>query len=180
MERELKWYAVHTRPRWEKKVAHLLDKKGIEEYCPIHKVVRQWSDRKKLVLEPLITSYVFIRIQECDILKVKQTDGVINIVYWMGKPAVIKDDEIATIKWFLQDFEQVQIEHAKVNVNDRVRIIQGPLLSMEGNVLEVMSHTVKVLLPSLGYALIAQVEQAHIEKIFDGKQDQFIHHIQSA
>ena len=167
MNTELKkWYAVYTRPRWEKKVAELLQRKGIEHYCPLNKVLRQWSDRKKLVEEPLFTSYVFIRVSEAEHLKVKQTDGVINLVYWLGRPAVIKEAEITAIKRFLSDYQNVQLERASVNVSDTVRIIQGPLLSMEGSVVEVMTHSVKVLLPSLGFTLTAQVERSHIEKVF--------------
>ncbi|MBL0358846.1 MAG: UpxY family transcription antiterminator [Chitinophagaceae bacterium] len=55
---------MYTKPRWEKKVACLLDEKGIENYCPLNKVVKQWSDRKKVVLEPVFKSYVFVKILE--------------------------------------------------------------------------------------------------------------------
>src|SRR5690242_11727479 len=157
MDSLLKWYAVHTRPRWEKKVVQLLERKGIEYYCPLNKIIRQWSDRKKLVLEPLFTGYVFIRSAEAEHLKVKQTDGVINMVYWLGKPAVIKDQEIEAIKEFLKHHENVQVEKAIVSVNDRVKIIRGPLLSMKGNVIEVRKHSLRLLLPSLGYIIVAQV-----------------------
>jgi len=171
MVKELKWYAVHTRKRWEKKVAHLLEKKGIEQYCPLNKVCRQWSDRKKIVLEPLFNSYVFIRVTESDHLKVKETQGVLSLVQWLGKPAVIRDEEIETIKRFLNDYQNVQLERAHVNVNDRVRIIQGPLLSMEGSIIEVMSHSVKVILPSLGYTMTAQVPRSNIEIVFSSADE---------
>jgi len=173
MDKELKWYAVHTRQKWEKKVAHLLEKKGIEQYCPLNRVCRQWSDRKKIVLEPLFNSYVFIRINEADHLKIKQTDGVISLVYWLGKPAVIKDEEIETIKSFLNNHQNVQLEKAPVNINDKVKIIQGPLLSMEGSIVEIMSHSVKVMLPSLGYAITAKVQRSHIERVFDHEKETF-------
>ena len=173
MDKELKWYAVHTRQRWEKKIAHLLEKKGIEQYCPLNKIFRQWSDRKKLVLEPLFNSYVFIRVADTDHLKVKQTDGVLGLVHWLGKPAVIKDEEIETIKHFLNDHQNVQLEKVAVNVNDKVRIIQGPLLSMEGSIVEVMNHSVKVILPSLGFSMTAQVHRSHVEKVFDSENGAF-------
>jgi len=173
MDKELKWYAVHTRQRWEKKVAHLLEKKGIEPYCPLNKVCRQWSDRKKIVLEPLFNSYVFIRVTETDHLKVKQTDGVLSLVYWLGKPAIIKDEEIETIKRFLNDHQDILLEKAPVNINDKVRIIQGPLLSMEGSIVEVMSHCVKVVLPSLGYSMTAKVQRSNIERVLDHEKETF-------
>ncbi|MEI9958604.1 MAG: transcription termination/antitermination NusG family protein [Ferruginibacter sp.] len=64
MENTTYWHAVYTKPRWEKKVAALLEARGIEYYCPLNKVVKQWSDRKKVVLEPLFKSYVFVHVEE--------------------------------------------------------------------------------------------------------------------
>jgi transcription antitermination factor NusG len=63
-----KWYAIYTRPRWEKKVNFLLQGKGIESYCPLNKVRRKWSDRIKTIEEPLFKSYVFVKIDESSIL----------------------------------------------------------------------------------------------------------------
>ena len=59
-----KWFVVYTIPRWEKKVALLLQQKGIEHYCPLNKVTRQWSDRRKIVVEPLFKGYVFVKVSE--------------------------------------------------------------------------------------------------------------------
>jgi len=157
------WYAVHTRPRWEKKIATQLSKKGIELYCPLNKVQRQWSDRKKIILEPLFTSYVFVRLSDSENLPVLQTEGVISFVYWLKKPAVIKDEEIEAIKRFLNEYESVKLEKTEVNVNDRVRIIGGPLMEREGNILEVKHKMVKVQLPSLGYTLVATIEKSNVE-----------------
>ena len=70
-DESLQWYAVYTKPRWEKKVADLLTKKQIENYCPLNRVLRQWSDRKKVILEPLFTSYVFVRISESNQLAIR-------------------------------------------------------------------------------------------------------------
>src|SRR5450759_4619611 len=92
------WYAVSTRPRWEKKVAQVLDTKGIENYCPLNKVVKQWSDRKKIILEPIFRGYVFVKVEEQKKWDIKKIDGILNYVYWLGKPAKIKEEEINTIK----------------------------------------------------------------------------------
>ena len=86
-----KWHAVYTKPRWEKKVNALLLSKGIETYCPLNKVRKKWSDRIKLVEEPLFKSYVFVHINELDYSRVRMVNGVLNYVYWNGKPAVIRD-----------------------------------------------------------------------------------------
>ena len=159
------WYVVYTKPRWEKKVAKQLGNKKIEHYCPLNRVQRQWSDRKKIILEPLFTSYVFVRIDETDMLSVRQADGVMNFVYWLKKPAVIREEEINVIKRFLSDYENVQIERAPVNVNDSIKIIEGPFMERQGNVVEIRKKTVKVSLPNLGYTIIAEVQKSNIEII---------------
>jgi len=157
-----KWYAVYTRARWEKKVADLLSKSGVENYCPLNKVVRQWSDRKKVVEEPLFTSYVFVRIEAKQHALLRQTDGVVNFVYWLGKPAVIRDGEIELIKRFLNEHINVRLEQTRVSVDDRIRILNGPFMEMEARVIAVNNRTVKAILPSLGYTMTAEKENVEV------------------
>ena len=159
------WYALYTRPRWEKKVADLLEKKKIEVYCPLNKVEKQWADRKKLVLEPLFSSYVFVYVSEQEHVSIKQTDGVVNFVYWLNRPAVIRNEEIDTIKKFLNEYDHVTVERTQVNLNDRVRIINGPLMMWEGHVVEIRTNTVKITLPSLGQTLVAEIRKENLEAI---------------
>jgi transcription antitermination factor NusG len=159
------WYAVYTRPRWEKKVAETLHRKKMEYYCPLNKVVKQWSDRKKTVMEPLFTSYVFVRVTESGLTALRQIDGVINLVYWLGRPAVIKDVEIETIRNFLNEYPNVKLERVQVNVNDMVRIVSGPLKEHEGKVVAIQNKVIKVILPSLGYMMTAEVKATHVEVI---------------
>ena len=89
---------------------------------------------------------------------------MVNLVYWLGSPAVIKDEEIEVIKQFLGTYENVQLEKAKICVNDSVRITSGPFMDMEGVVTEVLNHSIKVILPSLGYAMIAPVTKVRVIK----------------
>ena len=159
------WYAVYTRPRWEKKVAELLERKKVEVYCPLNKVNRQWADRRKVVLEPLFTSYVFVYVSEQEHASIKQTDGIVNFVYWLNKPAVIRNEEIETIRKFLIEYDHVSLEKTQVNLNDRVRIINGPLMMWEGNVVEIRTNTIKITLPSLGQNLVAEIRKEHLETI---------------
>src|SRR5260221_11376853 len=120
-----KWYAVYTRPKWEKKVAQLLTARKIETYCPLNKVQKQWSDRKKLLEEPLFTSYVFVHVALGEHTLVKQSDGVLNFVYWLCNPAIIRDEEIVTIREFLEEYHNVKLEKAVVNGKDRIRVTGG-------------------------------------------------------
>jgi|SRR5882757_4303734 len=165
IQQEKNWYVVYTKPRWEKKVARQFEQKKIEYYCPLNRVQRQWSDRKKIILEPLFTSYVFVRLDEPEQLPVKQTDGVINFIYWLQRPAVVRNEEIDAIKRFMNEYQNVKLEKKSVNLNDKVRIIGGPLMQREGNVVEIKNKTIKVLLPSLGYMLMAEIENSNIEII---------------
>ncbi|MFL5745583.1 MAG: UpxY family transcription antiterminator [Niastella sp.] len=157
-----KWYAVYTRPKWEKKVSQILTARKIETYCPLNKVQKQWSDRKKLMEEPLFTSYVFVNTSPNEHHQIQQAEGIINFVYWLGSPAVIKDEEIETIRKFLGEYKNVKLEKAAVNLNDRVLITGGLLGGQEGDVIEINNSSVKVYLPSLGYRLLAEIEKTNI------------------
>lgn len=165
MEQERKWHAVYTRPKWERKVSTMLTQKKIQTYCPLTKVVRQWSDRKKTLMEPLFNSYVFVHASSKEYHEIKQSDGVINFVYWLGFPAVIKEEEINTIKTFLEEHETVTLEKAQVSINDRIRITSGPLIDLEGSVLQMNSRAVKVYLPSLGYQMLAEISKTNVQVI---------------
>lgn len=175
MEAVKKWYAVYTKPRWEKKVASLFSENNITNYCPINRVVRQWSDRKKIVYEPLFKPFVFVQITDKEFTAVRMIHGVVNFVSWLGKPARIKDEEIEAIKRFLKDYTNVQLKTVKINVNDTVRIVRGPFVEQEGNVVLVKNKKVKVTLPSLGYVMIAEVETDDVEVVgkvnLDGVSD---------
>jgi transcription antitermination factor NusG len=102
------WYVVYTRPRWEKKVFALLTSKGIQAYCPLNRVRKKWSDRMKWIEEPLFKSYVFVRVTAEEQAEVRMVNGVVNYVYWLGKPAVVKTGEIETIRKFLNDYDEVE------------------------------------------------------------------------
>ncbi|HEX7845145.1 MAG TPA: UpxY family transcription antiterminator [Chitinophagaceae bacterium] len=157
-----KWLAVYTRPRWEKKVNQLLAEKGTESYCPLNKVRRKWSDRMKLVEEPLFKSYVFVKVNDEERTAVRMTPGVMNFVYWNGKPAVIKEKEIANIRRFLDEYENVEVRSSDLKIDQRVKITAGPLMDQEGNVLSVHRKTVKIAIDSLGYILVAYIERSKL------------------
>lgn len=154
---KLRWYAIYTKPRWEKKVHALLKEQGLESYCPINRVRRKWSDRIKTVEEPLFKSYVFIQIRESDKTIVRMTGGVINFVYWMGKPAIVKDREIEAIKKFLNDHDEIAVEPLGLQPDQKVCILSGPFMDYKAVVLELNKKTATVAIASLGVRLIAKV-----------------------
>ncbi len=157
------WYAVYTRPRWEKKVAALLDDKGIVHYCPLNKKQQQWSDRKKMVLEPLFKGYVFVQVNEHTKWEILNISGIVNYVRWLGKPAIIRDEEIETIRKFLNEFDHVHVEHTTLAKKATVIIKQGALMNYKGLVLEVMCNKARVRIDSMGLLLSAVFEKKNLE-----------------
>jgi transcription antitermination factor NusG len=164
-----KWFAVYTRPRWEKKVNQLFVEKGLESYCPLNKVRRKWSDRIKVVEEPLFKSYVFVKVTEEDSAVVRMTSGAINFVYWNGKPAIIKEREINAIRRFLDEYENVEARPAELKVNQRVRITNGMLMDHEGKVVDLRNKMAKIEIDSLGYILIAYIDRTKLTSVATGK-----------
>ena len=164
LSNQLNWYAVYTKPRWEKKVAKLLDEKGIENYCPLNKVVKQWSDRKKVVMEPIFKSYVFVRVEDKEKFELKNISGILNFVYWLGKPAIVRDEDIDTIRKFLNEFGEVTVsEIDQLKVNAKVRVKQGIMMNYQGLLVEVMGNKVKVRIESMGIYLFAQFDKKNLE-----------------
>ena len=106
-----------------------------------------------------------MRISESNQLPIRQTEGILNFVYWLGKPALIREEEIQAIKLFLKEHDNVKIEKVFLSENDRVRVLSGPLMMREGSILEVKNKTVKVMLPTLGYTLVAELDKGNIEKV---------------
>jgi len=162
MSDQQKWFVIYTKPRWEKKVHARLLQRGFESYCPINKQRRKWSDRVKLIEEPLFKSYVFIHVEEESLTKVRMVDGVLNFVYWNGKPGVVKDSEITSIKRFLNEYEGVTVVPADIRPDSKVLIHQGVFMDQEARVQKVLNNKVEVVIESLGYKLVAHVDKSNI------------------
>lgn len=165
-EKDLHWFAVYTKPRWEKKVASILEEQGIENYCPLNKVVKQWSDRKKVIMEPIFKSYVFVRIPDDEKWELRNINGILNFVYWLGKPARVRDEDIHTIRKFLNEFSDIQVEDApKLAVNSKVKVRQGLLMNYQGILLELSGNRAKVMIESMGIQLSAHFDKKNLELI---------------
>jgi transcription antitermination factor NusG len=144
-------------------VAATLAERGITHYCPLNKVQKQWSDRKKVVMEPLFKGYVFVQLEEQKKWDARLIDGVLNYVYWLGKPAIVRPEEIDTIRKFLQEFEGVEVVNASPDTADKVVVKQGVLMNYKGIVVEVMGNKAKVNIESMGLALSAVFDVKNLE-----------------
>lgn len=167
--KEKKWFVIYTRPRWEKKLDRLLQMQGIESYCPVRYVENQWADRKKTVSLPLFNSYVFVHINECDQYKVRYVLGVLNFVYYMGKPAVIKDKIIEDIKIYVSKYKDIEVINVhEIEVGDRVRIKNGLFFNQEGKVIQVQEKNVLMIFDHLDCALVSKVPYSNL--VLDNNQ----------
>ena len=143
----------------------LLTGKKLESYCPLNKVTKKWSDRVKTVEEPLFKSYVFVHINEEEQSKVRMTAGVMNFVYWLGRPAVIPAREIETIRKFMNEYENVIAEPLQLKKDARVTIKQGLFMDHEAKVLKIEGNRVKLVIESIGYTLIASVDKKNLSTL---------------
>ncbi len=157
------WYAVYTKTQSEKKVAALLSKKKIDNFCPLNRITNQQGNRRKMCYEPLFPSFVFVYISDAEMGTVKQTSDVINFVYWLGKPAVIKSAEIENVSHFVNSHCNIKLEKTAVNAAGIVRISKEPRIDMNVDVISLKTTTIRLSLPSLGFAMTAETEKTGVE-----------------
>ena len=162
---EKNWFVVYTRPRWEKKVNALMEERGLESYCPLNRTRKKWSDRVKWVDEPLFKSYVFVRIGEDEQTTVRMISGVVNFVYWLGRPAIVREKEISIIKKFLNEYKDVRAEPLNIEPDARLRVKGGIFMDKEVKVLQVQGNRVRVIIESIGYSLIASIDKSNLTPI---------------
>ncbi|MFM9826227.1 UpxY family transcription antiterminator [Flavobacterium sp.] len=149
----MNWYVVYTKPKWEKKVAEQLKEQGIECYCPLITKVKQWSDRKKKVEVPLFNSYVFLQLDEKDRNLAFLSSGVVRYLFWLGKPAIVKDDEIKTIKNWLEGSNLETISVEPYRTGTKIKVVSGPFANQEAVIQEVNKKEYVLFLESLGCVL---------------------------
>ena len=151
----MNWYALYTKPRNEKKVEEQLHKMGLEVFCPKVTVVKQWSDRKKKVSQPLIPSYVFIKIKEQERDLVFSVSGVVRYLFFLGKPAIIKESEINAMKETLNhDFKVVGV--MDLEKGQKFTIEEGTFKGQEATFIEQKGNKIILRLESLGIKLILE------------------------
>jgi transcription antitermination factor NusG len=156
------WYSLYTKAGSERKVASILTRKNIDNYCPLK---RHWNGRKILVSEPLFISFVFVQLAEADMLKIRMIEGVLNFVYWLGKPAVIKAEEIETMKRFMSEYIDVKVEKLQFNLDGggMARVIGGSEEGFNAPKVAMNNNEVSILLTSLGYRIFAEAASLRFE-----------------
>lgn len=156
------WYAVYTKPQCEKKVAAIFTKKKIDFFLPMGYVKTKTFKSHKFLFNPLFKSIVFVYITQEEISLLKQINGVINLLYWLNKPAIIAVKEINTIKEFIEGYQNIKVEPFVVNSNEEVNNHNGSSISIDGKIFTVFNKTIKINLPTIGYSLVAEAKEESI------------------
>ena len=145
----MKWFVLYTKPNFEIKVADGINAHGINAYCPTFTQIKQYSDRKKKVQKPLLPSYVLVQLSEQDRPNVFSIPGVVRYLFWLGKPAVVQEEEIELLRNNLKGvFDDAKI--SKLSIGKEYTIPSGPLKGQTGTVLDVLKNKLRLELPSLG------------------------------
>lgn len=152
-EKGMNWYVVYTKPKWEKKVADKLNQLGIECYCPLITQIKQWSDRKKKIETPLFNSYVFVQLPDSDRNLVFQAQGVVRYLFWLGKPAIVKDQEIEIIRTSLKSPNLKDVSVTAIQVGDKIKLESGAFVNQDAIVQEVSNNYYVLVLEALGCVL---------------------------
>ena len=159
-----KWYVVYTKSGSEKKVSEIFSRKKIENLVPVNKV---WGKNDNIKEIPLFKNYVFVKTIELQHREIKKINDVINFVYWIGKPVIIKNSEIKVIKLFLNEYENVTLEKININSanshfldlrNDNNGLGESPMVTIK-------NKKAYVGLPSLGYVMTAEAETPNVRII---------------
>lgn len=145
----MKWFVLYTKPQHEIKVANALGNMGIRSYCPVFKQLKKYSDRKKKVETPLLRSYVLVKIEDKDRNLVFSVPGIVGYVFWLGKPAIVREEEIELMEKNLSGiYDGVSISNIKKGTN--YTIPGGPFKGQNGKVVNLYKKRIKLELPGLG------------------------------
>ena len=162
------WYALYVKSRSEKKVLTQLEDQGIEAFLPLVTRIKQWSDRKKKVEEPLFKSYVFVHSNEKERYPILSVFGVVKFVTFEHKAVIVPDNQILAIKRYIDDFEEEEnnLKNNELKEGQMVRIIAGPLMGLTGQLQSVKNkrHLI-VYIEAVGQYISVNIPRTKVEPI---------------
>jgi len=155
------WYVLYTSPRAEKKVKERLDELNIENYLPLHLSPSVWSDRVKMIDKPLFNSYIFVRCKEHELRALLRVYGVVQIVYYAGKPAIIRQKEIDAIRQFLEEAAKHPLCEG-----EEVEILTGALKNISGKIRKLKKNYLLLYIEQLGVSVAVNLSSvARVNRI---------------
>lgn len=163
---EKAWFAVYTNSRAEKRVSDRIAEMGIETFLPLQKTLRQWSDRKKLIEKPLISSYVFVKIIPREYFTVRKIDGVVKFIMLQGKPVPIPEAQITNLRILCGSDAEVEISTNVYEKGDLVEVTVGSLTGLRGELIRVgRKHKVVIRIIQPGMNLTVDIKTNAIRKL---------------
>lgn len=163
---EEKWYAVYTRPRAEKLVCNRLIENGVETYLPLQKTFRTWSDRKKLIEKPLLSSYIFVKTSGKNFPVVYKINGVVKFVSFEGQPVPIPQKQIDVLRLLIDSNAEIEVSSEKFEKGDSVEVVNGALIGLTGELIKIGTHNRFVVrIDRLDQNLILKIPRAFLKKI---------------
>jgi transcriptional antiterminator RfaH len=158
------WYVIYTRPRAEKKVHCQLLEQGIESFLPMHKTMRQWSDRKKMVEVPLFSSYVFVNILPAQYFPVLQTLGVVKFISFEGNAVVIPQKQIDNLFILVSNNIETESTSAVFKPGQQVEVKIGPLSGLKGELIKIRGkNRVLVSIDHLEQNLLVNIPKNYLQ-----------------
>ena len=145
------WHVIYTKPKAEKKVEERLNNFGIEAYCPVKQEVKQWSDRKKKILVPVLPSMVLVNIDEKERNKVFDIPGVVRYMFWLKKHAIVKDDEVVSLKSLLSQNNIISQNTETLKVGENINV--PGFENQSGIIKKISNNQIWVVLKKLGYVI---------------------------
>ena len=166
IDQNYRWYPVYTHSRAEKKAHDELIRKGITSYLPLRKTLKQWSDRKKIIEEPLIKSYLFVYISIKEYAEVLMTNGIARFLYFSGKIASMPDQQIEQLKLLLATDDELQVFDFEIKPGQKVLIKAGPFKDMVAEMVSIHNKQRIILrLENIGYSIEINTTVAFVEPI---------------
>lgn len=161
-----KWFAVYVKSRSEKKVFKLLDDKDIESFLPLVTKIKQWSDRKKKVEEPLFRSYIFVHITLKDYYNVLQVPGVVKFITFEKQAIPVPENQIAAIKEYISDNDFHEIDYEDIKEGELVRVKTGQMKDLVGRFVKINGkHRIIINIETIGQSIPVNIARSNVETI---------------
>ena len=154
-----KWFILYTKPNHEIKVAKQLEAINICCFCPTVTIYKQYSDRKKKVIKPLLPSYLFVYIEEGKRNDVFSVFGIVRYMFWLGKPAIVRESEIELMRQYLNGIYQ-SVSLTKFTRGQLYKISEGVFSGKIGKIVETQRNKIKLELQSLGIIVTLRLNAA--------------------
>ncbi len=160
------WYALYTFPRSEKKVLARLQESEIEVFLPLYRKLRKWKDRKKYVEEPLISSYIFVKVSEREYYKVLEVDGIVRYVTFSGKAAPIPEKQIDAMKIIVESKLPVILTSEKLQPGCKIRVISGVFTGFEAEMVTFRGkNNLIIRIDQVGQSILVNIPNEAVETI---------------